>query len=78
MYFKVHMTNEQYITVKLKAQVLGYSSIAQFVRDRLLHNNLDMEKKVKAIHKKLVKHGNEQSNKDICNSIPKPTDHGQG
>ena len=72
MYLIIRLTNNQYELAKLKAQVEGFETMSAFVREKLLKNNLETEKKIREIHAKLVrKDGDEQSNQSENNTSPK-------
>ena len=52
---RIKVTSLQYEIIKNKAQVNGYKSVSEFIRDTLLNVDLSMEELVKQIHTMVVK-----------------------
>ena len=50
---RIRVTDAQHDIIKLKAQMNGYSSISQFIRDRLIKISLEAERQLVEIHEML-------------------------
>ena len=59
MEFVIRMTKDQYNQVKLKAEILGYNNLSEFVRSRILKDNSGIRKQIREIHNILIKDGDE-------------------
>ena len=54
MRFVIRLTNEEYQTVKLKSQILGFNSLSAFAREKLFKNTLPTETKIKEIYYTII------------------------
>lgn len=75
--FPIGLTTNQYTTISLKAELLGFCSINAFVRETLLGYNSEFENKIKKIHERLV-NGTDTEIKDKTKPITKPAYQKQG
>ena len=50
---QVRVTEKQFERVSLRKEALGYKTLAQFVRDMLLKEDLTTYKMIQEIHKKV-------------------------
>ncbi len=71
MIFPIYVTKSQHEAIKTKAEILGFISVNAFVRFALLNNiDLGMEKKIKELHKEIMKQNDkEQKNQGKNNSL---------
>ena len=51
---RIKVTALQYQIIKNKAQVAGYKTVSQFIRDSVMNIDFSMEKLIKEIHEIIV------------------------
>ena len=57
---RIKVTPLQYEIIKNKAQVFGYKSMSEFIRDIILKENYSAEDLIKQIHEIIVKKKNKE------------------
>ena len=55
---RIKVTALQYQIIKNKAQVAGYKTVSQFIRDSVMNIDFSMEKLIKEIHEIIVEKKN--------------------
>ena len=51
---RIKVTALQYEIIKNKAQVAGYKTVSEFIRDSIMNIDFSMEKLIKEIHEMIV------------------------
>ncbi len=52
---RIKVTSLQYEIIKNKAQVSGYKTVSDFIRETILNVDFSMEKLIKEIHEMIMK-----------------------